>query len=334
MRQGAAPESLPRLLTSLAEDRLVRAVYFDDLGLKSRACNYYLEAALWGINAELITEDQKAKTKLFAAYRSAYALAAPYFSNPGRLVDIGYLSGNLKGYLRLPQAANENGDPEEQFMTRRQHPCVVIFNGLNSPKEELHYTENALLAAGLATLSFDYPAVQENKFLTALPFDVEELDKALYLFLLSRPEIDTARLALYGLSIGARFALHVGAESNERFKAIVSLSAPYEMLSDLDMFFSQARKGLAIPNSCSKTAVFDLAERTTLRGRLQLIEAPVLVAGGGRDQIAMPEETRTIYDQLTASDRKLIYSPAATHNCYEMMPSLRYEIAQWIKQRL
>jgi hypothetical protein len=48
----------------------------------------------------------------------------------------------------------------------------------------------------------------------------------------------------------------------------------------------------------------------------------------------MPEETKMIYEQIGAGDKKLIVCPGASHNCYEMMPSLRHEIAQWIKQRL
>ena len=35
-----------------------------------------------------------------------------------------------------------------------------------------------------------------------------------------------------------------------------------------------------------------------------------------------------------APDKKLLYIPNAGHGCYEMMPSLRYEIAQWIRQRI
>ena len=56
--------------------------------------------------------------------------------------------------------------------------------------------------------------------------------------------------------------------------------------------------------------------------------------GGGKDLIAMPEETRAIYEQCGATDKKLIICPSAGHNCDDMMPSLRYEIAQWLKQRL
>jgi alpha-beta hydrolase superfamily lysophospholipase len=91
---------------------------------------------------------------------------------------------------------------------------------------------------------------------------------------------------------------------------------------------------LAASTNCSKAAIFDLARRTPLRPLLPYMKTPLLAVGGGRDIIAMPDETRAIYEECGSTDKKLIICAGAGHNCFEMMPSLRHEIAQWIRQRL
>jgi pimeloyl-ACP methyl ester carboxylesterase len=189
-----------------------------------------------------------------------------------------------------------------------------------------------LLSLGIATLSFDYPFSTDANSMVAL--EAEELGNSLLLALSSRPEIDMTRLVAYGTSIGGRIALYIAAKYNQRFRAVVSVSAPYDMLNDLDLLLPAMRREFAASQECSKATVFDIARQTPLRGELEQIELPALVVGGGKDIVAMPEETKMIYEQIGAGDKKLIVCPGASHNCYEMMPSLRHEIAQWIKQRL
>jgi pimeloyl-ACP methyl ester carboxylesterase len=327
-RQVSSRDELAPIMLNLAENRLQQALYWHDVGVRNRARDNYLDAAFWEMYGALLTSDTQTRQKSLGRARTSYALAAPHFANPAESIDIPYMGMDLKGYLRLPAAA----EGETTSIINANHPCVILFNGISTPKEEFYFTENSLLSMGIATLSFDYPFSTDANSMVAL--EAEELGSALLLALSSRPEIDMSRLVAYGTSLGGRIALYVAARFNQRFRAVASISAPYDLLNDLDLLLPAMRREFAASPQCSKTTVFDIARQTALRGELEQIEMPALIIGGGKDIIAMPEETKTIYEQLSSGDKKLIICPGASHNCYEMMPSLRHEIAQWIKQRL
>jgi dipeptidyl aminopeptidase/acylaminoacyl peptidase len=327
-RQVHDRDELAPLMLAIAENRLQQALYWHDVGVRNRARDNYLEATFWELYASLLSNDAAARQKSLAQAKTSYALAAPHFANPCEEITIHYMGEELKGYLRLPMPV----DGEVTSIINTNHPCAVLFNGISTPKEEFYFTENSLLSLGIATLSFDYPFTPDANSMVAL--DAEELGNALLLALSSRPEVDMTRLVAYGTSVGGRIALYIAAKYNQRFRAVVSLSAPYDMLNDLDLLLPAMRREFAASQLCSKATVFDIARQTPLRGELEKIEMPSLVIGGGKDIVAMPEETKMIYEQIGAGDKKLIICPGASHNCYEMMPSLRHEIAQWIKQRL
>jgi pimeloyl-ACP methyl ester carboxylesterase len=328
-RQVRDRDELAPAMLSIAENRLQQALYWHDVGVRNRARDNYFEAAFWEMyGSMLIANDPITRAKCLARARTSYALAAPNFAVPAEEIDVHYMGNVLKAYLRLPAPV----EGEQVSIINTTHPCVILFNGISTPKEEFYFTENSLLAAGLATFSFDYPDVLDANGVMAL--DAEELGNALLLALTSRVEIDMSRLVAYGTSIGGRIALYIAAKFNQRFRAVASVSAPYDLLSDLDLLLPAMRREFVATPQCSKTTLFDIARQTPLRGELERIVAPALVVGGGKDIITMPEETKIIYEQIASPDKKLIICPGASHNCYEMMPSLRHEIAQWIKQRL
>lgn len=327
-RQVQDRDDLAPLMLAIAENRLQQALYWHDVGVRNRARDNYLEATCWELYASLLLTDPAARQKSLAQAKTSYALAAPHFANPCRDIDIHYMGMELKGYLRLPTPV----DAEAASIINTNHPCVILFNGISTPKEEFYFTENSLLSLGIATLSFDYPLSADASNMVAL--DTDELGNALLLTLSTRPEIDMSRLVAYGTSVGGRIALYIAAKYNQRFRAVASVSAPYDMLNDLDLLLPAMRREFAAGQQCSKSTVFEIARQTPLRGELEKIDIPALVVGGGKDIVAMPEETKMIYEQISAGDKKLIICPGASHNCYEMMPSLRHEIAQWIKQRL
>jgi pimeloyl-ACP methyl ester carboxylesterase len=337
IRQSRQASELPRQMAAVADNHFQRALYWHDVAVKNRARDHYLECSLWLLYAALQSSTYTQRTRLFKRAQQSYALAAPHFQQPAEPVSITCPAGAISGYLRLPSAATEADEGGQEYISAN-HPCVLLFNGLSTPKEELHLWENALLATGLATLSFDYPTAGGAGFDGSAgelyAFNVEELANALLLFLASRPEIDVSRVAAFGTSVGGRLALYAVARLPERFRALATLSAPLELLSDINLLMPAMKYELAAASECCKAAVFDLARRTPVRALLPQMQTPLLAVGGARDLIALPEETRAIYEECGASDKKLVICSSAGHNCYEMMPSLRHEIAQWIRQRL
>jgi pimeloyl-ACP methyl ester carboxylesterase len=333
-RQAKTSADLPRLLSGAGENHFQRGLYWHDVGVKSRARDHYLESALWFLYAAISATSPRLQAKALARCESSYLLAAPNFASPAELVAIQMPSGMISGYLRVPVPQVEAGESGGGFISTN-YPCAILFNAVNAPKEELHLTENALLATGTATLSFDYPGYGTNDQAGELfNFSPDDLVNSLLLFLSGRSEIDMSRLAAYGTSLGGRLALYAAAKFPDRFRAVVSQSAPLDLLMDIHLLLPALQRENAVSANCSKAAIFDLARRTPLHQVLPWVNSALLAVSGSRDAIAMPEETRAIYEECNSTDKKLIVCAGAGHNCYEMMPSLRHDIAQWIRQRL
>ena len=323
IRRAKSVHQLPDYLLGMAAQKHEQGVYWNDLGLNARARDNYLESTFWALYAEVLSDDHARKHEIHQQYSSSYECAAPHFAAPAKLVQVGFVASTLQGYLRIP--------PTVQTSATGKLPCVIVLNGLCSPKEELHYVENALVARGFATLSVDYPG--QVGTLPPSPFDVAEFGNSLCLFLSAHPEIDCSRISLYGTSLGARIALYLALTFPERFKAVVSISAPYDLTGDLNQMTPALAKELLLPVITARTSLLELAQQTPIEERLGKLTTPVLVAGGGKDLITLPEETRYIFEQIDSADKKLLLCPGANHNLYEMMPSIRYEIAQWLWQR-
>ncbi len=311
-------------LTLTAANYQEKARYWDDLGLLVRARDHHLQAALWSFYAQLIMKDAKQRSQTYNMCSRNYELAAPYFSYPGRKIEIPYKVATLKGYLRFP--GNEDEIPSGSL------PVVVLLNAHKSTKEELHYTEHALLRQGMATISFDYPGTGES---ISESFDLLNLDSlcnALLLFIAETKVLDANRIALHGASLGGTLALSLAAKFPQLFKVCVSLSAPADVLAKQSQ--NKLKRDLLSHLVEEEEDLSTLAQRFAVRSILSDISCSTLIIGGGKDIFVPFAETKNIFEMLSCQDKKLVICSRAKHICFEMMPSLRYEIAQWIHERI
>src|SRR4029453_13056434 len=115
---------------------------------------------------------------------------------------------------------------------------------------------------------------------------------------------------------------------------VAALSAPYELTARAERRLIGTRTPLWDIELGPRELVAELAPILSLHQRLEELTTPLLVAGGGRDPYITAEETRWIYEEAACQDKNLLFCPHASHGLYEMMPSLRHEMAQWIIQRL
>lgn len=348
-RQVGSLSQLPRLLDSVARELENRAGYWAELGLQLRARDHYLNAALWAYYAQLMLGAAPEKqATIHARCVESYRLAAPYFDHPGEAIEIPYPAGQVQAYLRFPYIEDVR-PADRSLMDRRPEadsdsapaaypgsplPCVIMLNSFASSKEELHYAENAFLNLGLATLSFDYPTIGNTGENRLWLLNQEILGNALYLHLATHPGIDEERVALFGLGLGGALAIQLSMLFPDRYKAVAALSAPYELATRAERRLIGARTPLWEIELGPRELVAELAGELSLYQRLDWLATPLLVAGGGRDPYVRPEETRRIYEESRSQDKKLLFCPQASHGLYEMMPSLRHEMAQWINERL
>lgn len=323
-KQAKHWEHLPHYFSAIASDLNEKAIYWEDLGLLPRASAHYLQSSLWDFYAQLLSlKEEDNKALFYARCAQSYRHAAPHFEYPGSQVDIPNQAGTLKGYLRLPGPAPE-----------RAYPCVILVNDINSAKEELHYTENAFLKMGIATLSFDLPGFGESFQDRLDSCDFEILGNTLHLFLRQHKEIDAERLALHGLGIGGALSLNLALLFPNRYRAVATLSAPHNLRATMDRLLPAVRREAICLTHGAEEILREFAERLAADEDLRQLDCPLLVVGGGRDILAPATDTKRLYELAGAADKKFLYIPNARHGCYEMMPSLRWEIAQWIRQRI
>jgi pimeloyl-ACP methyl ester carboxylesterase len=109
--------------------------------------------------------------------------------------------------------------------TAGPHPAVVLVHGLGATHDMmLAQYEQHFAAAGIATLAFDYRFTGASEGLPrqhiSLPKQSADVGAALD-YLKSRPEIDAARLGLWGTSLGGMNVVRVAATRTDVAAAVV-----------------------------------------------------------------------------------------------------------------
>jgi uncharacterized protein len=129
--------------------------------------------------------------------------------------------GKLVGHLRLPESASAT-----------PRPCVVLCAGMSLTKEVwLPAHAEQFVAAGFATLNFDYSTFGESdgqpRCRLHCAQQVRDTQAAIS-YVASLPEVDAARIALYGVSLGASVAIAT-AGRDRRVRAAVAVAGPMDL---------------------------------------------------------------------------------------------------------
>src|SRR6185369_3439261 len=111
-----------------------------------------------------------------------------------------------KGYLRVPYGT-------------RLAPVVVLFNGTNAVKEELHWWSDALLERGIATITFDGPGLGETFHRLSSVAEPRPIGTAILNQIATRPDLDPEAVAFIGMSLGGYMAIRM-ATHDPRIKAV------------------------------------------------------------------------------------------------------------------
>lgn len=148
-------------------------------------------------------------------------------------------------------------------------------------------------------------------------------------YMLSRADIDPARVGAMGTSQGGGIVLAVGA-LDPRVKAVVAHVA----------FLCDMRRAASIQGALVKTLLdrhqvlnaqtfktLDYFDPVNLADRLQ---APVLLSAGGQDTVCPPETIRSVFDRLPGIKSIVVY-PALTHTTSGDFYKMSWE---WMERHL
>jgi 2,6-dihydroxypseudooxynicotine hydrolase len=185
-------------------------------GYKLTAGEHFVRAAMYYHFAKFVfVHDQKQMREAHRQAVDCYKAALPLIRPAGERVAIPFEGNTLYGVLRLPVGPVSRS------------PVLIMAPGLDSTKEELHAYEEPFLARGMAILAIDGPGQGEAEYDIPICGDYERAARAVCDWIEERPDLDAAKIAMWGVSLGGYYAPRATAYE-KRIKACIGISGPFE----------------------------------------------------------------------------------------------------------
>ena len=176
---------------------------------------------------------------------------------------------------------------------------VIVLNGNAGHRGFRAPLARALSAAGHSVLLFDYRGYGGNP---GEPTEAGLLADArgALAYLEHRPDVDPARIAYYGESLGAAVAVALAVE---RPPLALILRSPFTSLADIGRHHYPL---LPVHEAL-------LRDRFRVAQPIAAVRAPTLVIAGDRDRIVPPAHSRSVYD-AAPDPKRYVSVRGADHN--------------------
>ena len=220
----------------------------------------------------------------YAQMRAAHARAVdcrkralPLIDPPGERVAIQHEATQLYGILRKPAGI-------------ARPPIVVMCMGLDSAKEEMDSNERVFLDRGMATLTFDGPGQGEAEYELPIRGDYEAPVKSVVDWVEKRGDLDSARIGLWGVSLGGYYAPRAAA-FEKRIRACVALSGPYDWADIWPGLPDLTREAFRVRAKCgTQDDARKAGAALSLKGVAEKITCPLFVVAGKLDRLVPWQE--------------------------------------------
>ena len=183
-----------------------------------RASNYYRNAAAFVLDNPA---DNPEVAALYAAQIDTFAAASALFDHPAEAVSIPYQDTTLPGYLFL---VDDSGAPR---------PSIIYTSGYDSTSQECYFVlAVAAMRRGYNVRVFDGPGQGGALHLQKLVMrpDWEAVITPVVDYALTRPEIDSDRIAGFGYSLGG-YLLARAAAFEHRLAALILDDGVHDLTS-------------------------------------------------------------------------------------------------------
>lgn len=186
------------------------------------------------------------------------------------------------------------------FISRTSTPdfTLIVFNGNAGNRAFRAPLADALARAGIAVLLFDYRGFGGNPG-SPTEAGLKQDARAARTYIVSRADIDPARLVYFGESLGTAVAADL---AHDHPPAGLILRSPFTSLTDVGRHhygFLPVR--------------WLLRDRYATIDRIAHVNTPLLVIGGDRDRIVPIAQTRRVYEAANEPKRLLVID-GADHN--------------------
>lgn len=290
------------------------------LGRDAQAAERFLAAsAAYNFGQYVMFLDVGRKRALHESCVRAYAQAAPLFEVPARPFEVLYRRKPMRGYLRVPAGS----EPA---------PVVVIFNGTNAVKEELHWWSESFLERGIATLTFDGPGMGQTFHRLSMVAEPRPVGVAILDRIDGCPELDPGAVAFLGMSLGGYMAIRM-ASHDPRIKAVAAVSPPYSADVYWNLTLAGMRRELAALYGIEENEMTSVIDKITLADVLPKLHCPLIVSGGGHDHITPGSEAWRIFE-AAPGERELVFYPKGAHDCFNVLADLKPRMVRWLAHQL
>jgi dipeptidyl aminopeptidase/acylaminoacyl peptidase len=195
---------------------------------------------------------------------------------------------------------------------RRKAPVILYVPGMDQSKESFpNASRNVALERGFHVLAIDGPGQGNSNMqkIRAVKDNYERAGAAAISYLLKRKEVDPARIAVYGISMGSYWSLRL-ASFDKRIAAVASAVATFNpnntIFTQCPPRFKQMFMYMAGYEDEDR---FDeeVAKRMTVRGHLGKIKCPTLLATGEFDPLCPLEDGIEAFEDLKAPKEMWIF---------------------------
>jgi esterase FrsA len=164
------------------------------------------------------------KQAAYSKALDAYALHAATLDPKVETVHIPFEGGAITGYLRLPKGATG------------PVPLILAISGLDSRKETVAETYNAIIPSGVGYFAVDSPGTGQAPIKVSPTAD--RMFAAVLDYLATRPEIDSQRIIAHGVSFGGYWATKIAITEHGRLLGVVAQSPPVDTALHADFLRS------------------------------------------------------------------------------------------------
>jgi len=226
------------------------------------------------------------------------------------------------------------GDMEQPGASRKRRPPVVAMAvGLDSTKEEGEAYEAPFLARGMATLIFDGPGQGEAQYDFAIRGDYEVPVKAVLDYIGTRSDLDSARIGMWGVSLGGYYAPRAAA-FDKRIKACIALGGPFNWGAAWDGLPELTREAFRVRSHCkTQEEARKNAATLSLEGIAQNITCPIFIVNGRLDRIVPAKDAERLAREVRGPVELMMIEDGnhiATNRAYRW----RSQSADWMKEKL
>lgn len=246
----------------------------------------------------------------------ALAKAAPLVDPPMEMLEIPFEGTTLPAYLRKPAGIE-------------RPPLAVLVPGGDSTKEELYNLGQYIADRGTAILVMDGPGHGAVSFHLKIRPDFEVPIRAVIDHVFHRPDLDTGRLAVGGISYGGLFACRAAA-TDERVKAVFSMSSWYTTAGRWPSLDPVSQTGL---KQYMGENAEEVQNRITLAGLAARVRVPLLQVYGGRDPASPPEQARRVESEVKGPTTTVVFQDGV-HVCNNLWYLARPLVGDWLAETL